>query len=134
MREIILLFQFEDRTRKNKLMRALLPLRMKIKEVPQGDYGKPMGYLAGVKEFVEGEESDFSGAAQLAREEVLQERLSGEMLVMAGLNGDRIDQVLRALHKAGLSIPYKAVLTPSNQNWDAWKLFAEVKQEHETMA
>ncbi len=133
MREMILLFQFEDRTRKNKLMRALLPLRMKIKEVSWEDYGKPMGYLAGMKEFVEGNESDFPGAAQLNREEVLHERLSGEMLVMAGLNGDRVDQVLRSLHKAGISIPYKAVLTSSNQSWDAWKLFAEVKQEHEMM-
>lgn len=29
MREMILWFQFEDWTRKNQLMRALLPLRMK---------------------------------------------------------------------------------------------------------
>ncbi len=134
MKEMILLFQFEDKTRKNKLMRALLPLRLKIKEVPQEDYGKPMGYLAGVKEFVERDDSDFLGAVQLVQEKVLHERLLGEMMVMAGLNGDRVDQVLRALHKAGLSIPYKAVLTPSNQSWDAWKLFAEVKEEHEMMA
>lgn len=133
MREMILLFQFEDRARKNKLLGALLPLRLKIKEIPQEDYGKPIGYLAGVKEFVE-DERDFSGGTQLSQEEVLQEKLSGEMLVMAGLNGDRVDQVLRALHKAGLSIPYKAVLTPSNQSWDAWELFAEVKKEHEAMA
>ncbi len=137
MKEIIMLFQFDDKGRKSKLMRALLPLRIKIKEVPNKDYGKPMGYLAGVKEYVQEDENGSLQEVGTHQEEMVNEvyaRLSGEMLVMAGLTGNRVDQVLGAIRKAGLSIPYKAVLTPSNQAWDAWKLFAEIKEEHETMA
>ena len=60
--------------------------------------------------------------------------LSGEMLVMAGLSENQVDQVLKALRRAGLDIPYKAVLTAANQNWNVWELFQAIKKEHETMA
>ena len=122
MRETILLFHFTDKDRRNRLTRALLPLRMKIKEIPLEDYGKPVGYLAGIKE-LETEEAACEG-----------EDLSGEFLVMAGLGSDRIDQVLRAVRKSGISVPYKAVLTGENQKWDVWKLFEEIKAEHERMS
>ncbi|MEY8393043.1 DUF3783 domain-containing protein [Lachnospiraceae bacterium 45-W7] len=121
MRETILLFHFTDKDKRNRLTRALLPLRMKIKEFTIEDYGKPVGYLAGMKELepegtlVEGEE------------------LPGELLVMAGLGNERIDQVLRAIRKSGLSVPYKAILTASNQNWNVWELYEEIKTEHERM-
>lgn len=122
MRETILLFQFSDKDRRNRLTRALLPLRMKIKEIPLEDYGKPVGCLAGMRD-LEPEGEIYEG-----------EQLSGEFLVMAGLGSSRMDQVLRAIRKAGLSVPYKAVLTASNQNWNVWKLFAEIKEEHEHMS
>ena len=60
--------------------------------------------------------------------------LAGELLLMAGLSSPQVDLVLRAIRKSGAGpIPYKAVLTPSNQNWDALKLFQEIKAEHEQM-
>lgn len=128
MSEIILLFNFRDRDRKKRLMRTLLPLRIRVKEIPKEDYGKVLGHLAGIKDFLpEGEES-FLKAEQASMEE-----LSGEMLVMAGVSEKRIDQILKAIHKSGLQIPYKAVLTSVNQNWNVWELFREIKKEHETM-
>lgn len=42
MRETILLFNFSDGDRKKKLLRALLPLRMKVKEIAVEEYGKPL--------------------------------------------------------------------------------------------
>lgn len=122
MRETILLFHFTDRDRRNRLTRALLPLRVKIKEIPLEDYGKPVGCLAGMRD-LEPERVICKG-----------EELSGELLVMAGLSDSRIDQVLRAVRKSGLSIPYKAVLTASNQNWNVCELFEEIKAEHERMS
>lgn len=140
MRETILLFHFTDKDRRNKLMRALLPLRMRVKEILPEDYGKLVGCLAGLKEpgmegkgFMEEHQSD----GQLQTESLSRgnscREFPGEMMVMAGIGGERIDQVLRAVRKSGVSVPYKAVLTEANQTWDAWKLFSEIKEEHEAM-
>lgn len=122
MRETILLFHFSDKDRRNKLTRALLPLRMKVREVKREDYLQPLGYLAGNKEILPNEEV-YTG-----------EEPEEEMLLMAGLSSQRVDMVLKAIRKSGIGmIPYKAVLTPSNQNWNALKLLEELKAEHEKM-
>ncbi|MCI8495822.1 MAG: DUF3783 domain-containing protein [Lachnospiraceae bacterium] len=122
MRETILLFHFTDTDQRNRLVRALFPLRMKIKEISREDYGNPVGYLAGNKELVP------------EKELVTGEEISGQMLVMAGLSSGRVDQVLRALRKARIFVPYKAVLTTANQSWNVWELFEEIKKEHEKMS
>lgn len=122
MRETILLFHFTDTDQRNRLVRALFPLRMKIKEISREDYGNPVGYIAGNKELVP------------EKELVTGEEISGQMLVMAGLSSGRVDQVLRALRKARIFVPYKAVLTTANQSWNVWELFEEIKKEHEKMS
>lgn len=129
MRETILLFHFTDSDRRKRLTRALLPLGMKMKEVSMEDYGKPMGYLAGIKDFPLKAAEPFLGEGGMSLEE-----LSGEMLVMAGLSSSQVDKVLKAIHKSGLHIPYKAVLTEGNQSWNVWELFQEIKKEHESMS
>lgn len=123
MKETILLFHFADKEKRNKLTRALLPLRMKIREIERKDYLQSIGYLAGNKEIV-------------PKEEVYEgEELEGEMLLMAGLSNLQVDKVLKAIHKARIgTIPYKAVLTSSNQEWNVLKLFKEIKAEHEQMS
>lgn len=122
MKETILLFHFSDKDRRNKLTRALLPLRMKIREVAREDYLQPVGYLAGEKEIAPVEEI------------YMGEELEGEMLLMAGLSSGQVDMVLKAIRKSGIGpVPYKAVLTASNQEWNAVKLFEEIRSEHEQM-
>lgn len=123
MRETILLFHFSDKEKRNRLTRALLPLRMKIREIEPKNYLQPIGYLAGNKDIV-------------PKEEVYEgEELEGEMLLMAGLSNLQVDKVLKAIRKAGIgSIPYKAVLTSANQDWNVLKLFKEIKAEHEQMS
>jgi hypothetical protein len=122
LKATILLFHFSDKDRRNKLTRALLPLRMKIREVSREDYLQPVGYLAGKKDIPPLDET-YDG-----------EELEGEMLLMAGLLGPQVDQVLKAVRKSGIGpVPYKAVLTSANQSWNALKLFQEIKSEHEQM-
>ena len=122
MKATILLFHFSDKDRRNKLTRALLPLRMKIREVSREDYLQPVGYLAGKKDIPPLDET-YDG-----------EELEGEMLLMAGLVGPQVYQVLKAVRKSGIGpVPYKAVLTSANQSWNALKLFQEIKSEHEQM-
>lgn len=122
MRETILLFHFTDREKRNKVVSALFPLKLKIKEVEKKDYLQPIGFLAGSRDISPVEE-EYDG-----------EELEGEMLVMAGISGARMDMVLRALRKSGVGpIPYKAAMTPTNQYWNPLQLFKEIKEEHEKM-
>lgn len=122
MRETILLFHFTDTEKRNKVTRALFPLKIKIKEVEKKDYLQPIGFLAGSKD-ISSVEEEYDG-----------EELEGEMLVMAGISGSRMDMVLRAIRKSGVgSIPYKAAMTPTNQYWNPVQLFREIKEEHEKM-
>ena len=120
MREAISYYHF-DSEEKQKLIRALLPLRVRLREVPPEEYGMPVGALAGILK--EGKVS--------AEEEA---GVTAPMLVMAGLTGARLDEVLLALRRNGLRIPYKAVLTASNQTWTGGQLFAELVQEHQKMS
>lgn len=125
MKETILLFQF-DKARQQKLLRCLLPLKIRVKSVEACDFGKPIGYLAGIREL--------ENAGPETGGEQEEQALSDEMLVMAGLTSPQIDQVLTAIRRSGIGfIPYKAVLTATNQSWDAFALLAELKREHEAM-
>ncbi len=134
MRETILLFHFTDQSRRNKLVKALLPLRVRVvADISEEDYKKPVGYLAGVKEL--SSEGGTMDLPELPEEKPHpQKGIMGEMMVMAGFSSGRIDQVLRAVRKSGVPVPYKAALTASNQTWDAYRLFEEIKSEHETMS
>lgn len=141
MRETILLVHFTDLEKRKKLTRALLPLGLRIKEVDRADYDKSVGVLVGQKGIVQEEtatdEERFRASSVRqghTTEEEIERELSGELLLMAGLSSQRVDQVLRAIRKAGLSLPYKAVLTAANQSWNVWKLFQEIKEEHQKMS
>lgn len=120
MRETVLLFHFSDRDKRNRIARALLPLKVRIKEIEKADYLNPVGFLAGNKE-IEAAQDIYDGP-----------ELEGEMMVLAGILGNRMDGVLKAVRKAG-SVPYKAVLTSANQYWNVLELFQEIRKEHELM-
>ncbi|HBI72938.1 MAG TPA: DUF3783 domain-containing protein [Lachnospiraceae bacterium] len=120
MKASVLLFNFTDKSRVQMITRALLPLGIKIKRISKEDYLQPLGFLAGVKEIAPVEEK-YNG-----------EELTEEMLLMAGITGKMVDQVLLALRKTGIGrINYKAVLTLTNQYWSAMQLYQELAKEHE---
>ena len=55
------------------------------------------------------------------------------MIVFCELE-DRLDALLPALRKAGAGPEcLKAVLTPSNRNWSALKLYGELQREHQAL-
>lgn len=121
MRETILLFHIEDKTRLNKIRKALLPLKLRIKVVQPEEYCQPVGFLAGDPEIFPVQET--TGEKP--------EEITEEMMVMAWLSSGRVDQVIRAFRKAGLArIDYKAVITPQNRFWDCRKLYGELVREH----
>jgi len=122
LKESILVFNVPDRDTKLKIELALFPLKVRLKKVEKCDYNQPLGYLAGLKE-LEPAEGVYDG-----------DELPDTMFVFAFFNDARLNQVLAALRKCGAGpFPYKAILTPTNQFWNATECFEEIRKEHESM-
>ena len=122
MRPTILLYRF-SKADFTKLAKQLLPMKLRLKQVNPMDYGKPIGVFAGIKEL-----------EPVEIEEAPVKELSDPMLVFCGLGNSQLDLVLSAIRRSGIGpVPYKAILTPSNQTWNAHKLLEELKQEHAKM-
>lgn len=122
MKESILLFGFSGE-RQRKVVRALLPLKIKIRKVEPQELLQPLGVLAGSA-------PDAAPYQEPAMETL--PKLEDEMLVLAGLGSARVDAVLMALRRGKVGpVPYKAVLTEANQQWNAQELLLELKKEHD---
>lgn len=118
MKETVLLINFKDNQKLQKVQRALLPLRIKMKVVTPDEFCQPIGYLAGVKEIM---------PVEITTEKT---ELEKEMLVFAAIDGDLLQYILQALRKAGTPVDYKAVLTEYNLTWNCMQLYRELEQEH----
>ena len=153
MRECIVLFGF-DQIRQRKLAARLLPARFRVRVVKEEELDLPVGFLAGIEELApdrteteeiaaekakgsHGAEAMTAGKAEEADEAEQKSStvvLDAPMILMAGVTSDRLDQVIRAVKQSGIGpVPYKAVLTETNQSWKAAELLEELKKEHEAM-
>lgn len=120
MRATVLLYNIRDIGRESLIRNALRSLGHDIVYVDQKDYLKPIGTLAGEKLFLTVEKV-YEGP-----------QMEDMMLVMAGMDGHQVDEVLEALRESGAGrIPYKAVLTETNKFWTSMMLYEELKKEHE---
>lgn len=122
MNEIALFYNFsEERLRKAKF--ALLPLKIRIKTVSRTEYNQPLGYLAGIKGIEPvSENADGTGFDE-------------EMIVMHNFTSRTVDNLIRALNKCGVGrVPLKAVITPTNKEWNSIQLFEAVKADSEEMS
>lgn len=122
MKPTILLFNFTDKPRLDKIIRAILPLKVKIKKVNREDYMQSIGYLLGKKD-IDPIEKKYDGP-----------ELDDEMLLLADMMDSQINQLLLSLRKAGVSIKLKAVLTENNQYWNTLQLYEELKKENEALS
>lgn len=122
MNETLLLFHTPSRPELLKIQRALLPLHIRLRCISQKDYLQPLGFLAGMKNFSPTTEV-YDG-----------EELSAPLFLFCFFQNNRLDQALAALRRCGAGpFPYKAILTPTNCEWNALTCFNEVKKEHEQM-
>lgn len=55
-------------------------------------------------------------------------------LIMNGLDRARLDGFLARLREGGVSIPLKAMVTPTNQSWTLAALLAELERERDAFA
>ncbi len=56
-----------------------------------------------------------------------------EFMLLCSLGDRQLDRLLAAMRRAGVSVPYKAVLTDANREWTLCKLINEVAREHVMM-
>ena len=102
----ILIYNFTDRKRKNKIQAFCGMHGIRVKMVAKEDYGRAIRTL-------------FEASSEVpdgdCKQEVL-ESFDDEMLVMCQL-GRQMD----------------LLLTPVNQEWDSVRLYHEIKSEHEQM-
>lgn len=126
MKEMVLYYTPEPSDRVAKLKSVLVRMGVRIKNITPEQLEEKVGYLAGLEGF-EPKET----AAEPAQEvPTIQE----EVLVMKNFTGNRIDELLFQLRKAGVSkIELKAVVTESNSNWTFYELYREIREEHEKM-
>ena len=119
----LLMFEFNSLPAALTVDRAVAPFGVEVVPVARKNYNKPLEDL--IDEWSEvydedAEPNDYIGGP-----------LGGRMMVLCEL-GDQIDDVLAALRAAGVGPDcLKAVLTPHNRAWDAAKLYAELRREHQ---
>lgn len=124
----VLLFEMTaDRTRQiRKLCREL---DISVVCVSAKDYVLSLGELAEIDGFRQKNMSISANKDIMERLPV--KGITEEMLVMSGMDSQRIDTFLEAWKKAGLApVALKAVLTPGNIFWNPHRLFSELNREH----
>lgn len=55
------------------------------------------------------------------------------LLILCGLRDKRLDKALFELRRADIPIDYKAILTPSNQEWTVPELMKELQRERQAV-
>ena len=126
----ILLYNITNEEHKKKIKALVLRLKIRVRIVEKERYGEPIGRLAGMDidpmevfsdrstaEMAEGDMADFPD----------------EMLIFCFLPDGLLNQMLQGLRKAGVYIPLKAVLTPSNCMWNSYIMHREIAKEHALM-
>ncbi|AKN29919.1 hypothetical protein Ccar_03310 [Clostridium carboxidivorans P7] len=121
MKPTILLFNIKDKTRYDGVIKAALPLRVKIKKVDKEEYLQPIGYLVGKKD-IDPIVEKYEGP-----------ELGDEMLLFSDLAGTKLNQLLLSLKKSAVRINLKAVLTQNNEKWNTIQLYEELSKEHEAL-
>ncbi len=120
-KRLILLFHFEKGVQLEAVCGALFLTQIPVRNVSKNAYDMTIMQLA------EGEMPSHNGA--------LNEELDGQMMVFVNLSQEELHSVLSLLRSnpACGEIPYKAVMTDHNRNWNAYELLAELKKEHAAM-
>ena len=119
MNETLLIYHITREERINCLKKICTPLHIRIRQVKKEEYLKTIFQLLGGEKT--GAEKKYQG-----------EELPGEMLVMA-VNPDKIDSLLDGMKKEGISVPYKAIVTPDNGWWNSLQLYQELEKEHRSL-
>lgn len=117
MKPCVLLYHFQG-TRRGRLLKSILvTMGVRIKNVERSEYRKPIGELAGIRK-EEKEAESYEG-----------EELPEEMMIMCGFTQSMIQELLIRIRRQRMApVDLKAVLTPTNQNWNSLEIYEEIKK------
>ena len=126
----ILLYNITNAEQKKKIKALILRLKIRARIVEKDRYDEPIGRLAGMDIDLAEDPSDRS-TSEMTEEDMAD--FSDEMLIFCFLPDGLLNQILQGLRKAGVYLPLKAVLTPSNCMWNSYMMHREIAKEHEMM-
>ena len=103
-----------------KIRLAAMRLKIRVRPVAKEEYGQTLAALCGMEETTD---AAYGGAG-----------FEDEMLVMANFTTAMMNTFLGLFRRMGIApVALKAILTPTNAQWDSEKLHAEIASEHEAM-
>ncbi len=113
---LILFYNLENK--KGSALRLLcLKLRIRVRTVRESEYAEPVGALVGLTPNV-----------NIPCDQTFQD----EMIVMVNFGNKLLNELLgemRAMHQPGVAL--KAVLTPTNMQWNSIQLHEALLREHQ---
>ena len=119
MTPTVLLYNL-DSEKGRKIKALCLTLRLRARSVAPEDFGRTLTSVL---------------APEDAREPAQEGRpFSDELLVMAGLTSRQMNDLLQGFRRKKISpVELKAVLTPTNSQWNAFQLREELARERQAM-
>lgn len=121
MRSKVLLYRLGKDTEKGNALCAILgDMKLLTLHVAPEQLGETAGKLASTNAAATGAPPPESAP-------------EAEFMLLCGLGDKQLDRLLANMRRAGVSVPYKAVLTEYNKEWKLCKLIEEVMREHELM-
>ncbi len=113
--EHLIAFHFND-TELLKLKQLAAILKIPFKTVETTDYYQTLGALA-------------SGKTNPLVKPFTGEAPAESLLLLCGFSEKRMDKLLLSLRKRQIQADYKAVLTPTNSQWNVLRLMLEMRAE-----
>lgn len=112
-----------------KVKRAAGGLKLRVETVPGTLLRQTIGALASQRIDTLAEKMH-----QGAEMEIFDGIPPGEsMLVFCGLGEGQLDKLLAALRRNEVHVDFKAVQTPTNQQWSALRLYVEMEREKNSL-
>lgn len=119
MQSVVLAYNFIRKDRAGKLKNILDSMKIGLRWVEKEEYGEPIRVLL------------TRDAGQPAVSPYTGKGFTEEMLIFAHISETQLDTLLARFRSSGLSpVPYKAVLTDTNQHWNSLQCYIELKMEH----
>jgi len=142
-RETVLYYAPEGTAHVAKLKGVLVRMGIRIRNVSADQIQETVGHLAGVPGFDgqapagrqrDGKPAGITETQANGESAAVFPKITEEVLVLHHFSGQRIDELLLNLRKAGVpKIDLKAIVTDHNCAWTFYHLYEEIKDEHEKM-
>lgn len=119
---LILIYQMDPMEKQETLLSIAKDLDLEVKEISQGEVHQKVGALVGLEGY---EKTDEKGDLSRAPE--------SEMVLFANVERQKIYDTIDRLREEGYTIPHKAALTRTTQDWTFRMLVNHIEQENKTV-